>query len=169
MNRTDVLRMWDYHCWANERIFAAAGQLTAEQLQTPLASGYGTLFMTMAHIVDAQTAWRLRATLNRELVQSDFLPADSFAELHTSLQREAGLWRELLAGMDDAQLLTTMQYRVDGQLVERAYDEVVYHLTNHATYHRGEIAAALTALDASPGELDYGVFVPYRVLSTDQL
>lgn len=169
MNQADVLRIWDYHCWANERIFTAAAQLNATQLQTPTTGGQGTLFGTLTHLVDAQTAWRLRATVTRELQPSDFSAATTLAELHAIARREAELWRNLLAGMSDVQLLTTMQYRVDGQLVERAYDEVVYHLTNHATYHRGEIAALLTGLGASPGEIDYGVFFPYRSLATDQL
>ena len=29
------------------------------------------------------------------------------------------------------------------------------HQANHQTYHRGEVAAVLTHLGASPGELDF--------------
>jgi len=35
----------------------------------------------------------------------------------------------------------------------------VVHQVNHATYHRGEVAATLTQLGQSPGDLDLLIFI----------
>jgi uncharacterized damage-inducible protein DinB len=37
--------------------------------------------------------------------------------------------------------------------------QVIFHVVNHGTQHRGEAAAILTGYNHSPGELDFDTFL----------
>lgn len=75
---------------------------------------------------------------------------------------EAAAISGYLAGLTDAGLAEPLRYEVGGQQRERVRWHVLFHVVNHGTHHRGEAAAALTALGASPGELDFTVFLSSR-------
>ena len=52
-----------------------------------------------------------------------------------------------------------VHYRsTEGQTYTRSVWEVLVHLVNHGTHHRGEVAAAVTQLGHSPGDLDMIVY-----------
>ena len=55
-----------------------------------------------------------------------------------------------------------MRYDANGTPRERVLWHLLYHVVNHGSYHRGECAAALTALGRSPGELDFTIFLRER-------
>ena len=72
--------------------------------------------------------------------------------------------RAFLEALPEALLAEPMRYTTGGAVRERPRWLVLVHLVNHGTHHCGEIAAALTALGHSPGELDVGVCFPSRVI-----
>jgi uncharacterized damage-inducible protein DinB len=55
----DLRLLWEYSTWANGQILAAACRLPPAALREPLASGHGTLFSTLLHILDTEYGWRM--------------------------------------------------------------------------------------------------------------
>lgn len=162
MERADLHLLWDYNAWANAQILAAAGRLPPAALREPVASGHGTLFSTLLHLLDTEYGWRMLIEQGAEtpiLTEQD-LP--DLTALTVRIAVEAAAMRTYLAALTDEGLAEPLRYDVDGAQRERVRWHVLFHVVNHGSHHRGEVAAALTALGASPGELDFTLFLSSR-------
>jgi uncharacterized damage-inducible protein DinB len=159
-----LLALWDYDSWANERILAAAAALSPEELRQPLASGHDTLIGTLWHVVGAAHTWRVRAETGHDPTEESEPEITDLAALATWARAEAVAMRAFLEALPETLLAEPMRYTTGGVVRERPRWLVLVHLVNHGTHHRGEIAAALTALGHSPGELDFGVCYPSHVI-----
>lgn len=151
--------LWAYNGWANERIIAAAATLPIEGLQRPVASGHGTLFTTLLHLVDTEYGWRM---LVADGTETPVLTADDIPDLPAlaaRLQVEDAAMRAYLAGLSAEDLAGSAEHVIDGAPRAWVRWQVLIHVINHGTHHRGEIAAALSELGASPGELDFLTFL----------
>jgi uncharacterized damage-inducible protein DinB len=159
VHTADLQTLWAYHAWANRQIVAAAASLPAPALQTPVASGHGTLFATLLHMLDADYGWRMLLQHNTETPVLSEVDVPDLATLAERFLDEAAAMRAYMAALTDAALAEPLRDEVNGQQREQTRWQLLFHLVNHGTYHRGEVAAALTALGASPGELDFTVFL----------
>jgi uncharacterized damage-inducible protein DinB len=164
VDKAFLLALWDYDSWANERILAATAALPPEALQQPLASGHDTLLGTLWHIVGAAETWRVRAETGQDPVEASDFGTSELAVLAARARAEAVAMRAFLQGLPDARIVEPMRYTTEGVVREQPHWQVLVHLVNHGTHHRGELAAALTALGHSPGEIDFGVCYPSRVI-----
>ena len=72
-----------------------------------------------------------------------------------------GLWRAWLAGQDDSGLLAPLEYRNQaGERFQRSHAEILAHLVNHGTHHRGQVTAAMSALGLETPVLDLLYYTP---------
>ena len=165
MEKAILLALWEYDSWANERTQAAAAAQPPEALRRPLASGHDTLIGTLWHIVGAAETWRVRAETGRDPVEASDVGAPDLAVLAARARAEAAAMRAFLEALPEGLLAEPMRYTTGGVVRERPRWLVLVHLVNHGTHHRGEIAAALTAMGHSPGELDVGACFPARVIA----
>ena len=68
--------------------------------------------------------------------------------------------RRFVATLTDADLARVVEYHnTRGERWAYPLWQQVVHQVNHATYHRGEVAATLTQLGHSPGDLDLLIYI----------
>lgn len=68
--------------------------------------------------------------------------------------------RAYINGLTDEDMNSHIKYTTDeGIHRDRILWHCLYHLVNHGTQHRSEAAAMLTSYGASPGELDFTLFL----------
>ena len=164
MKLADILLMYEYNDWADERILESTAKVTAEQFLAPGSFPWGGLRGTLVHTLYAQVDWRLffesGSFLPEELKEADF-PA--FEDLRRRWQQERAFMHGYLAGLDDAAIERIVSY-VNARGIRR--DQVLwhclYHVVNHGTQHRSESAALLTSFGESPGDLDFTRFLAVR-------
>ncbi|MBA3468424.1 MAG: DinB family protein [Herpetosiphonaceae bacterium] len=136
----------------------AAARLPADQFAAA-ALGACKLRDTLEHILSAESVWRLRWEGTDPATVA--FP-DSFATIEDLILR----WRaedQLLAAyldtLSDADLDAGLTFSRGETRVTRTLWHLLVHVVNHGTQHRAEAALLLTALDCSPGDVDFTAFI----------
>ena len=144
--------LYDYHRWANRRLFeVAAGLGAAVTREMGPQWSYPTLKGMFAHIHAADHVWLARwkgSSPGRLLGDADFA---SVAELRTrwdALEAEQGAF---VAGLSEADLARLVVYKNTlGHEFRVALGPLLQHVVNHATHHRSEAATMITMISGSP-------------------
>lgn len=67
----------------------------------------------------------------------------------------------LLLSLDDAALAAPLAYRnLSGKPFTRRLGDLVRHVVNHSTYHRGQLTTLLRQVGAEPPRTDFVTFLP---------
>ena len=161
MNTEDLLQLYEYNYWANRRILSAAEKVSAAQLAAPSSFPFGSLRGTLVHIMDAEYGWRTFFKENNwsapDLKEADF---PTLASIQTRWKQEEQAMRAFLATLHDADLAAYRHYTNEkGEPRDRLLWHCLWHVVNHGTQHRSEAAALLTDYGASPGNLDFTVYL----------
>jgi len=160
MLRDDLLLRRDYHYWANARLLRAIEALDVEQIASVVLPGHESIFGTLLHMVGAEWIWRSRieGRSPNSLPAADEFP--SLAALRARWQAEEQALHALLDTLETADLARLVSYRTtSGRPDAQPLSMILTHLFNHATQHRAELAAMLTILGHSPGDLDMILFL----------
>ena len=151
MNLQDLQTMLDYHYWARDRMLDALEPLSPEDYNRNLGSSFTSIRETATHVYAAEWAWYMRW---RGESPTALLPADRFADLG-ELRRA---WTELEAkvrafveGLGDGGVARILEYRLlSGHSGASPVWQMVQHVVNHASYHRGQITTMLRQIGAQP-------------------
>lgn len=160
MNIQDIRLLYDYNYWARNRILTAAALVTPEQYAAPAKFPFGSLRGTLLHTLDAEISWRNRFEYERwtdDLLEADY---PTLTMLQDAWLAEEAAMRAYLARLSDFDLQGIVAYMADtGHERRRILWHCLLHLANHGTQHRAEAAAILSGYGASPGDLDFTLFL----------
>ena len=155
MGIEDLTELYAYNGWANERVRNSIQDLDPEVFKRDLGASFGSLQGTVAHLVSAQWNW-LRRWKGQSASRP--LPSEAFASPEEANRRWVDVDRALAGfvdGLDGASLqqsiaLTTPQ----GSRYSSRLWRAMLHVVNHSSYHRGQIAAMLRQVGATPQGTD---------------
>jgi uncharacterized damage-inducible protein DinB len=148
-----ITTLYDYGRWANERLLAAAGALSGDQLRRKLTKGADPILETFGHIVGADLRWlaRWQGETPPTVTKTEF--AD-LGEIRARWEKLYPVRRAYITALDDASLRESIIWMRGDTPVKVVRWQAMVHCANHGTQHRSEIAAMLTDLGHSPGDLD---------------
>jgi uncharacterized damage-inducible protein DinB len=149
--------MADYNAWANVRLYRMAYQLSDEQYRRDVGAYFKSLHGTLNHIMVADRIWMHRLTGTGECPKNlSAIVCDDLPSLAAARQLEDQRIVSFVASLSDAQLDELWDYRtLNGTPQQQRRREILAHLFNHQTHHRGQAHAILTALGvAEPDGLD---------------
>ena len=152
--------LYKYNQWANALILNAAANVTQDEYLAPASFPYGGLRGTLVHTLFAEWVWRRRwegVSPTKRFKPEDF---PTFESLHTRWAEEEKALMSFVENLTDEKLDSKFKYNsTDGQPHERILWQVMAHMVNHGTQHRAEVAAILTNLGHSPGDIDLLYFL----------
>jgi uncharacterized damage-inducible protein DinB len=163
MTRVEEARdLFGYHRWANARILDATSFLSSEQLDRDLGNSFGSIQGTLAHVLGADWVW-----LSRWLGTSPTTFPGWDVSTHALLRQQ---WRDLegrqkafLDELEESDLERVVTYTMfSGKTMSNPLGELLRHVVNHATYHRGQVVTMLRQLEMEPPHTDLIVYYRER-------
>lgn len=158
MTLDNVRTLYAYNSWANRRVLDACAPLTPEQFSRDLKSSFPSVCATLEHIMWAEWLW-----LERWLGRSHSGPLD---EKRGDLAAIRARWNQIEAGLQGfvrglgaADLDRVVEYKnTKGHAFSNPMWQMLQHLVNHGTYHRGQVTTMLRQLGATPSTTDLIAF-----------
>lgn len=151
MTHRDLTTLLDFHYWARDRVLAAADLLAADQYTRHLGSSFPSVRDTLVHIYSSEWNWYQRWHGTSPTSMLDPLNYPDVARLRAEWQAHEARMRAYLASLDDVGVQQVIEYRgLQGQPYTSAIWEMLHHVVNHGTYHRGQVQTMLRQLGAAP-------------------
>lgn len=151
MDRPDLQTLLDYHYWARDRVLDAAEKLTPEQFTRDLGSSFKSVRDTLVHTYSAEWAWHSRW---RGVSPTAHRKADDYPDVPTIRAQWADLEKDVrgfLADLDETGISRVIEYKMfSGQPGSTPFWQMLQHVVNHASYHRGQVTTMLRQLGAAP-------------------
>ena len=143
----------DYNYWARDRILASAESLPAEQLRQSLGSSFSSVLDTLVHMHFAEWIWFQRWQGTSPTAGPDTSQLVTVATLRDTWQGLERQIRPFVTGLGPADLPRVIEYKtLKGQPGASPYWQMIVHLVNHGSYHRGQVATMLRQLGAKPAQ-----------------
>ena len=163
MTGIDLIRgLYDYHRWANRRLFEVAAKLGDEAVTRDVGRQFSTptLKSMFAHLYGADWIWLQRWTgtsPNRIPSDADFA---TLADLRARWDALETQQQAFVDGLSATDLGRTVDYaNTEGKRFQVALAPLLQHVVNHGTHHRSEIATMITMISGSPPDSGINTYV----------
>ncbi|MCY7816846.1 DinB family protein [Bacillus haynesii] len=156
-----ALKHLDYHNWANQRVLSHLKSLPEELFTREIKSVFQSVSEVVTHMCVADALWlkiisgaayeeaketgmRLKEGLKGKKI------VDFVSTFHdTALQYEA-----FFENLEDPDGEITIAHPIFGE-IKTPISEILHHVVNHGTYHRGNISAMLRQMGEAGVPTDY--------------
>ncbi len=151
MDLADLRLLLDYNYWARDRVLAAVSSISPEQYTRDLGSSFKSVRDTLVHTYSAEWVWysRWQGTSPTSPIPFDTFP--DLPALQTAWFDLEARTRSFLEQAGDAGIARAMDYKLlNGQPGKAILWQMLQHVVNHASYHRGQVTTMLRQLKAEP-------------------
>jgi len=152
----------DYSAWATQRLLDSAAKLADEELRRDFRTADKTVLDTLAHIYAADRIWLSRV---RGETRATFIdPEDrDLMLLQSEWPALYQRWKLHLRDFSDEDMLRVISFKdTKGNPYSQPLWQILLHVVNHATHHRGQVSGFLRAMGHTPPPLDLMAY--YRTL-----
>ncbi len=160
MNTAEIQTLYAYNRWANRNTLKTSRMLNWEDFIKDLGASHGSIRGTLVHILWGEWLWLRRW---RGESPKQVFAAEAFSDRARLESRWGAVEEEqnaFLERLTDDLLLKHVSYEnVQGVRWEYSLAEMMQHLVNHSSYHRGQVAVLLRQLRQTPLAMDFLVFL----------
>jgi uncharacterized damage-inducible protein DinB len=156
----DVLRNHlNYTAWASSKLVEAASALNPQELIRDFATADHNVLGTLVHVYAADRIWLARIEGN---TPAHFIVPEQ--DMHLSVltsdwpvlhQR----WKQWAALLTEDSINKDISYKsIKGDPFVTPLWQIILHVVNHGTHHRGQVSGFLRAMGHTPPSLDLAGF-----------
>ena len=160
MNLREIQRLYDYNNWANERVLESLRPIGQEVFTSNKQASHGSIRGIIAHIAAAEWIWLERW---KGSSPAGLLPESEFETVEIATQRLRKIDHDLqqfTSALTQADLDGSRGYKTtEGKAYSNVLSDMLLHLANHSSYHRGQITTLLRQSGAAPQSTDFILFI----------
>jgi uncharacterized damage-inducible protein DinB len=133
-----------FNLWANERIGHLVMAQSDTQLDLEQKNSFTSINKTLLHIWDAEVIWltRLKGGTVSDWPSKNFKGSKT-EMLHGFIKNSTDLLTFVREKGEAFQPQTIVYKNMKGEAYKNTVEEILFHLVNHGTYHRGQIITLL--------------------------
>ena len=142
-----------YEAEANRRVFDSLGTVPERSRGH---AAFERAMQLLPHNQLARCVWLARLEGRPYESPKDWFPAWSMEQARMAEEEQNREWAEYLEGLTDQDLPKTISYTSsEGHPYVRMVDDILTHVFNHSTYHRGQLARLVTECGGERAKTDY--------------
>jgi uncharacterized damage-inducible protein DinB len=136
-----------YNVWANQKLCEVIQKVPEEKQKQQLPSSFESLYQTVLHMWNAESGWWQRVKMQEHVIMPGETFTGNMQELCSSLLHQSKLWEEWISGASELSLQHVFHYQnTKKEMFRQPVYQVILHVFNHATYHRGQLINMLRQL-----------------------
>jgi uncharacterized damage-inducible protein DinB len=133
-----------YNSWANGLLLDVITGLPEEKQKLEINSSFNSLFLTVLHMLDANSIWWQRLKLQERIIRPSEEFSGDMKKLAGLMKEQDSLWVAWINNASEPQLQHEFKYQNSKrESFKQPIYEMLLHLFNHATYHRGPLVTML--------------------------
>jgi uncharacterized damage-inducible protein DinB len=143
-----IKQVYNYCYWANKRYFAVAEDLSDEQFHKMQGHSWGDVHAMLVHMMSSEWVWLQRwhgTPPKSHLNKNDFPTLASVKERWDKVEAEMMAYIE--SQTEDSLQAAITYSNFSGETFRVPLYQMLMHVANHETHHRGELAAMFALMD----------------------
>lgn len=155
-----------YHFWAFNRLYEYLESVSEANYRRECGLFFKSIHGSLNHSLLADKIWYGRC-INQPFSVSG-LDEELYSDrkqLQKEIKNQSAKWSDFLIEIDADKLGSIIEYRTtEGSEKSLQLANILSHIVNHGTHHRGQVSAALTQFSYPAPEID----LPYFIAAQNQ-
>jgi uncharacterized damage-inducible protein DinB len=166
MTVQEIQKLFAYNAWATNRLFEALAHVPEASYKRDLKSSHNSLHGTVTHMVAAEKIWLSRLIKKPEAALMTGQESPSLQSLKAVWEDVAAHIARFVSKLDDKALGNNLEYfTTEGKKFTNSMNQILLHIINHSSYHRGQVAALMRQIGMEPVNTDLIAF--FRLTAAD--
>jgi uncharacterized damage-inducible protein DinB len=135
-----------YNLWANKVILETINGLSEDQINKEITGSFPSVYKTILHMMEVENVWWERLKLAEQTTLSGWFTGN-ISELSKKLLQLSQQWLDWIKHSNEVNITHVFAYyNSQKEYFKQPVYEMLLHLFNHQSYHRGQIVTMLRQL-----------------------
>jgi uncharacterized damage-inducible protein DinB len=148
-----------YHRWATQRVLTEVQQLDSERLVRNLHGSFASIYDTVVHLYQSDMIWLERLEERPNGKREDYASPGCMYDLAEVWLGVIDRMMAFAQGLGESDWERVIGYKsMAGVEYESPVWQMVTHVVNHGSHHRGQVTGMMRQLGEKPVSLDLMAF-----------
>ncbi|WP_430734196.1 DinB family protein [Fodinisporobacter ferrooxydans] len=153
-----ISKLYQYHIWANSRLILHLATLPETALYTEVSNVFPNILQTLGHIYSVDQTWLARIH-GQHIERIVPIVHDSLEQVQNCFSCLGDEIMSVLQTYGDHDGKVIHYQNTKGDVFTNTLSEIIQHIVNHGTYHRGNVTSMLHQLGFTGVPTDYIVYL----------